>query len=142
MWDNKQLVEYGLLTANKDEKNPIERMSEMYFLIKSLICKENPDYVIIEGVQYQNNQKTYNQLSQMQGVIFSILFETKMPFNLIEATAWKKFCGIQGKKRVEQKASTIQMVKETFNIEVSEDIADSIGIGLWAINNVQEKKEI
>jgi len=143
LWENKRLLEYGMLEANKKEKNAIERMHEMYFLIKELIRTQNPNYVVVEHVQYQNNQKTYNQLSQLQGVIFSILFERNLGFTLIEPTAWKKFCNIQGRKRVEQKASTIQMVKDEYNLEVPEDIADSIGIGRWAVSNIKVgQKEI
>jgi hypothetical protein len=58
---------------------------------------------------------------------------------MIEPSAWTSFCLIKGRKRIEQKASTIQMVKNKYGIEVSEDIADAIGIGTWAINHIKTK---
>lgn len=134
--DNK-LDSYGTLDSNPNEKNPIERMKEQYDLMKKLIKKIKPDFVVLEEVQYQNNFNTYHQLSQLQGVILSILFERNLPFVFIEPTAWKSFCKIKGRKRVEQKANTIQMVKDEFNLNVSEDEADAIGIGKWAINNIK-----
>lgn len=139
IWDNKQLVDYGTLESNPKEKNPIERMKQQYDLIKKLFEDKNPDYIVIEDTQFQNNYKTYSQLSNLQGVIFSILFERNKPFTIIEPSAWKKFCSIKGRKRVEQKASTIQMVKEKFGLDISEDEADAIGIGIWAINKIKVK---
>lgn len=60
----------------------------------------------------------------------------RIPFILIEPTAWKSFSKIKGRKRAEQKASTIQMVHDRFGIEATEDEADAIGIGIWAVNNI------
>lgn len=137
IWDNKQLVDYGTLESNPKEKNPIERMKQQYDLIKKLFEDKNPDYIVIEDTQFQNNYKTYSQLSNLQGVIFSILFERNVAFTIIEPSAWKKFCSIKGRKRIEQKASTIQMVKEKFGLELSEDICDAIGIGIWAISKIK-----
>ena len=112
-------------------------MKQQYELIKKLFDSVKPDYIVIEDTQFQNNYKTYSQLSNLQGVIFSILFERNKPFTIIEPSAWKKFCSIKGRKRIEQKASTIQMVKEKYGLELSEDICDAIGIGIWAVNNVK-----
>ncbi len=137
IWENKNLINYGILESDTKEKNPVERMKQQYDLIKELVNKIKPNFICFEQTQFQNNYKTYSQLSQLQGIIFSILFETNLSFTVVEPTAWKKFCSIKGRKREEQKASTIQMVRDQFDLEVSEDIADSIGIGVWAINNVK-----
>lgn len=137
IWKNKELHSYGTLDADPKEKNPMERMYQMYFKIKELIDDIKPDFVVIEGVQFQNNYKTYSQLSQLQGIILSILFERDLQFIFLEPTAWKAFCKIKGRKRIEQKANTIQMVKDKFGLELSEDICDAIGIGLWTINNTK-----
>lgn len=136
------MIGYGLLNSNIKKNNPIERMKTMGKLISNKIDEINPDFVIVEGVQFQNNYRTYSQLSQMQGVIFNILFERNIPLSLIEPTAWKAYSKIKGKKRIEQKANTIQMVKNKFNIDVTEDEADAIGIGIWATNNIDKKGEI
>lgn len=134
------MIGYGLLNSNVKENNPLERMRIMGNLIRDKLRKLCPDVVVIEGVQFQNNYRTYSQLSQMQGVIFNILFEQNIEFRLIEPTAWKSYSKIKGKKRVEQKENTILMVRNKFNINVSEDEADAIGIGVWAINNINNKE--
>lgn len=116
-------------------------MRKMYFAVKQIIDIEKPDFVVIEAVQYQKNMRVFSQLSQLQGVLFSLFFELDIGFTIIEATAWKSFCKISGQKREEQKANTIQMVKDTYGIEVTEDEADAIGIGRWAVNNILKEVE-
>jgi Holliday junction resolvasome RuvABC endonuclease subunit len=136
IFKNKNLDTYGLLCANEDEKNPIERMKEMNDKIIALINNVKPDYIVFEQVQFQNNYGTFQQLSQLQGVIMAHLFLKDIGFTLIEPTAWKSFCKIKGRKRVEQKLNTQIFVKEKYGFNVSEDEADAIGIGTWSSNNL------
>ena len=140
VFSNNDLDTYGLLKSNTDEENPIERIKEMNEKIIALINNVNPDYIVFEQVQFQNNYGTFQQLSQLQGVIMAYLFKIDIGFNLIEPTAWKSCCKIKGRKRVEQKLNTQKFVKEKYNIDVSEDEADAIGIGYWAINNLKTTK--
>lgn len=142
IFNNNELDTYGLLESNKDESNPIERMKEMNDKIIALINDVNPDYIVFEQVQFQNNYGTFQQLSQLQGIIMAYLFKIDIGFNLIEPTAWKSCCGIKGRKRVEQKANTQKFVKDKYNIDVSEDEADAIGIGYWAIKSLKKVNNI
>ena len=109
--------------------------------VVELLDKYKADYVVLEQVQFQQNYRTYSQLSQLQGVLFSVLFEKDIGFCLVEPTKWKKYSNIKGRKRVEQKQDTIQKMKEKYNInDITEDMADSIGIGTWAVNNLKIKE--
>jgi len=139
LFTDNQLSDYGTLITNPKEKNPIERMKEQYDLIKKLIDKISPDFIVFEDCQFQQNYGTFQQLSQMQGVLMSILFEINIGFSVIQPTAWKSACGVKGKKRAEQKLSAIQIVKDMFGEIVTEDEADAIGIGLWSIKNIKIK---
>lgn len=136
LYNNSNLTHYGTFQSNPSEKNPIERMKQQYDLINKYIKTINPDFVIFEDTQFQNNFSTFQQLSQMQGVLLSILFERNIGFLIIQPTAWKSFCGVKGRKRQQQKESAIQIVKNKFNLSVSEDEADAILIGFWAINEI------
>lgn len=110
-----------------DEKLPIiERMKQMYDKIKEYVNAENPDYISIENVQYQNNFKVYQQLSQFQGVLYAYFFDTDMPFILLEPSAWRSFNEIKGRKRDEQKQAAIEKVKELYGITVTDDEAEAI----------------
>lgn len=68
------------------------------------------------------------------------LFKTDIGFKIIEPSAWKSFCKIKGRKREEQKKNTQVFVKGKYNIEVSEDEADAIGIGTWAISKIKKER--
>ena len=52
-------------------------------------------------------------------------------------SSWRKTCGIKqgrGVQRTTQKQNDINWVKQNFNIEVNDDIADAIGLGYAYIN--------
>lgn len=137
MFDNKKLISYGKLEVdNADETPPIERMNQMHEKISNLICNIKPDFIVFEDVQFQQNYGVFQQLSQLQGIVMALLFERNIGFQIVQPTKWKSCFGVKGRKRVEQKANTIQMVKEKYNLDVSEDEADAIGIGVWAINTL------
>jgi Holliday junction resolvasome RuvABC endonuclease subunit len=138
VWINKKLIKYGTLEVkNADKFNPWERMREMYWLISDFLDNEKPDIVGFEGVQFQNNYSVYQVLSEMRGVLATALIERDVAFVDIMPTEWKSFCKIQGKKREDQKLNTIQMVKREFNIDVTEDEADSIGLGLCLLSKIR-----
>jgi len=109
--------------------------------IQSVVKKHKPDYIVFENVQFQNNYGTFQQLSQLQGVLMAYLFEINIGFTIIEPSAWKSCCGIKGRKRVEQKKNTQIYVREKYGYDVSEDEADAIGIGTWAIKNIIKNKK-
>lgn len=136
LYDNSILVDYGTLQSNPKEENPIERMKQMYDNIKQCLNKYNPHFVVFENVQFQKNYGTFQQLSQLQGLIMALLFERNIGFQYVESTAWRAFCGVKGKKRAEQKANAIQIVKDKFNLSVSDDEADAILIGFWTVNKI------
>jgi len=137
VFKDSKLLKYGILNADEEEKNPIERMKQMNEKIIKLINSTKPSFVVFEDTQYQNNFSTFQQLSQLQGVIMAFLFEKNIGFSIIQPTAWKSVAGVKGRKRIEQKSSAIQIIKNTYNIDVSEDEADAILIGHWAIRNIK-----
>jgi len=135
LWEDDKLVDYGALDSSVKENLPLVRMEEMYKLVKNLTKTHNPDFVVIEGVQFQNNFNVYGQLSQMQGVLFSLMYERDIGFVVCEPTKWRSFFGIKGQKREEHKAAAIQYVKEKYRIEASEDTCEAILIGCWGVAN-------
>lgn len=137
LWKNNELVNYGIITSNLEEKNAIERMKQMYDEIKKLIKKTKPDFIVFENVQFQNSYETFQTLSQMQGVLMAYLFELNLGFQIIEPSSWRSFSKIKGRKRIEQKQNAINFVKEKFQIETSEDACEAILIGLWAVNKIK-----
>lgn len=105
--------------------------------IVKIIGITKPDFVVLENIQFQRNIATFKSLAQLQGCIMYHLNNLNIGYVFVEPSAWKSFCGIKGRKREEQKKNTIIYVKNKYNINVSEDIADAIGIGTWALDNLK-----
>lgn len=137
IWIDKKLITYGVLEVDPKEKNIIERMKLMSDLVIQLIQLEKPNYIVIEDTQLQNNTKTYQQLSQFQGVLMAYFFNIDIGFTVVKPSEWKSYCKIKGRKREEQKKNTIAFVKDRFGFDVSEDEADAIGIGVWAMSQIK-----
>ncbi|AHF08580.1 crossover junction endodeoxyribonuclease RuvC [Desulfitobacterium metallireducens] len=137
LFDDNKLITFGILEVDPAEKNIIERMKLMSDKITNLIESLSPDFIVFEDTQFQNNYKTYQQLSQFQGVIMLYLFQINISFCIVKPTEWKAACKIKGRKREEQKLNTIAFVKDKYGLDVSSDEADSIGIGEWAVNKIK-----
>ena len=47
-FNKKNLLRYGCVKSDTNEKNPLERMKNMHYEIKKLIDTYKPDYVVLE----------------------------------------------------------------------------------------------
>ena len=57
------------------------------------------------------------------------LFWEKIPYKVCPTNTWRSHCGVKGKTRVDKKRSMQNIVKKEFDVSVSDDEADAIGIG-------------
>ena len=107
-----------------------------YFI--ELINLYNPTLIVIEGVQFQSNAFTFAQLARLQGLLIDTCIEKQLLYQIVPPSTWRMI-GVKGRKRAEQKQSSIQFVKNTFNIDVDDDIADAINMGYYATKFIQIK---
>lgn len=137
VWNDNKLISHGVLDSNIKQNDYLERIKVMCELIEQLLDKYKLDYVGIEGVQYQNNFNTYHQLSVNQGAIAKILFDRDIPFEIIPVNTWRSYNEIKGnKKRAEQKATAIALVKELYKIDATDDECEAILIGRYLQNKI------
>lgn len=143
LWDDGELIDHGVIDikAGRTESSN-SRIRRMGCELTHLISEKNPDVVVMEQTQYQQNAVGFRVLCQMQGYMMSELDRMKLEFCFVEPASWRKWCGVTGRKREEQKQSAMRIAKEKYGIEnVTEDEADAIGIGLWAVlHTVEERK--
>ncbi|GLI51328.1 hypothetical protein TSYNTROOL_14140 [Tepidanaerobacter syntrophicus] len=118
------------------------RINQTKNYIKELIEDNDINFVFIEDIQYQKNQKTYKILANLQGVIINLLVELNISFEIISPSRWKSWNGIKGRKRAEQKKNTQEKCKEMLGREAMEDEADAICIGLYALHLLEQKDAI
>ena len=134
VWDNNKIIAHGVLNSDLKENNYMKRIQKMDLLIEQLIDQYKPDYVGIEGVQFQSNYEVYHQLSCNQGSIMKLLFDRGISFEVVPVNTWRSHNGIKGnKKRAEQKLAAIALVKELYDIDATEDECEAILIGRYLI---------
>lgn len=137
VFQDAKLVEYGLITSASTDL--IKRIHKMTDELKSIFEKYKIDKVILEEVRPEmgtQNIKTHRALMWLQGGIATMLhddYNFKLEnIEYLYPSEWRKICGIktgQGVRRESLKPLDIAFVKNTYNIDVNDDVADAIGIG-------------
>ena len=145
IYDSGKLIKYGTFTASGSKE--IERDIQIKQWLLSLIKQWKPDCVGIEGIQFEEkiggeNRRigvtTFETLARLQGILMATLTEAKQDYQICPTATWREFCGVKGRTRPDKKKSMRNLVKQWYDLEVSEDEADAIGIGRY-ISNVYNK---
>ena len=140
IYKHNKLIQYNYITATSNDL--FNRIKVMLNAINKLL-EQNPDleYVIMQQVRQEGfvNVKTYKALMYLQGCVQMIIHQKfkHLQTDFLYPSSWRKVCKIKqgrGVQRKQQKQLDIQWVKQNFNIEVNDDIADAIGIGYAYIN--------
>lgn len=125
------------------------RISYICDVVKKLIKKIKPDRVAFEEIyvapsfnpvtkrmDYSRvNISGFRSLSRLQGQLSRILWELKIPYDIILEAAWITAFGTYGKniKREERKADIMAKVNEMYGLDITvDDISDAIGIAYYA----------
>jgi len=119
----KEIVAYGVIKP-KGETN--ERIRTTIKRCLKLCEDYQPTFVYIEGIQIQKNPKVYEILAKLQGSLEIILEEKGYFVNVVKASEWRKRVGIKGRKRADVKKEAIEMVKELYGLDISEDEAEAV----------------
>lgn len=103
-----------------------------------------PDLIGIEGIQYEQNfgVTTFQALARLQGVVMETCYEAGIPFKVCATNTWRAHCGVKGRTRSDKKASMQKLIKDWFDVSVSDDCADAIGIGKYVAEGHQKRTEV
>ena len=144
VWDDGVLIYAGTFDAAAEDE--IERDIEIKNWLIQLINNYKPDIIGIEGIQLQqlNNKNvgvtTYQTLARLQGILMATCAEQKIDYVVVPPATWRSHCEVKGRTRADRKRSMQMKVKEWFDITVSDDVADAIGIGKYI--NDKHKKQV
>lgn len=138
IWDDGKLVYYDCV---KNVGELEVRLVKWSTWLKERLDEWQPDYVIVEDIQEQGNSGvvTYKILAMILGITLEILQERDIPHTSILNKKWQSMFSIAGSNRISQKKNVMERVKEYFSIEVSDDVADAILIGLYAVRQEHAK---
>ena len=120
-----QIVESGVIIPKKND-DTIDRIIYTIKRCLNLVRTHEVAFVFIEGVQVQRNPRVYEILAKLAGALEVMLYESGYLVNVAKASEWRKRVGIKGRKRADVKKEAIEMVKELYDLEVSEDEAEAV----------------
>lgn len=142
LFSDGELLRYGTFETQLSDE--IARDNTIKNWLISMINNWEPDFVGIEGIQYQKQVgvTTFETLARLQGILLNCLYEEQIPYEICHTGVWRKYCGVTGRTRVDKKRSMQQLVKEWYDVSVTDDCADAIGIGRYIIDNFAKKPEI
>lgn len=119
------IIESGVVIPNKND-DTIDRITYTIKRCLNLVRTNEVAFVFIEGVQVQRNPRVYEVLAKLAGSLEIMLYESGFLVNVVKASEWRKRVGIKGRKRADVKKEAIEMVKEIYGLEVSEDECEAI----------------
>lgn len=147
VYDNGELVGFGTYKTN-DKNDVTERINELKYWLITVIKEWQPDFIGLENIQLQtygnNGQQVelYRKLANAQGVLVDTCFEEKVPWDLVYASQWRKYCNVgEGASGRENKKKLAQeKVKLWYNQDCTQDEADAICIGKYFVGKLNTKK--
>lgn len=136
-----KLSDYKLLDCS-GTKEIEERMDEMGAALLRQLKEFAPNLVYIEMPKGGGgNVEMVRKLSEILGIVRAYCISKGVEHHEIMPSQWRKYCGIeQGKRtRSELKQLSMNYVKEQYGIEVNNDVADAICIGVGVINQYSQE---
>lgn len=137
VFDGEKLIDYKLITASSTDL--IKRIQKITKEIQETIEEHTGiEKLVLEEVRPEDsvglNTNTHRALMWAQAAIAFMVHDSfpKIAMEYIYPGTWRKDCGIKtgrGIKRDALKKADIQFVKDNYNLDVNDDVADAICIG-------------
>lgn len=123
------------------DKSAPERFKKMCLAILSCLDSASPTVIYMEEAAVVRNAQTQRALIRLQGVVYGWAIQHSAECNFIRPTEWRAHAGIHSgkKKRDVLKLEAVNVVKEKLNIDTNDDVAESILIGIAAINKYNKE---
>lgn len=122
-------IKHILIDCHK-EKDAFKRIPMMADEICSYLDSVfDIDVIIMEKSILKTNIDTVQKLSNLAGAIMLYAFQNNIKFEHPTPPEWRKKIGLEQSKKIKRevlKAEAIKAVKQEYNIDVSDDEAESI----------------
>ena len=139
---NKKLVRYGTFEVDKEDE--IVRDYEIKTWLINMIENFKPDIIGLEGIQYQQyaGVTTFATLARLQGILMETIYELKIPYVICPTGTWRHHCGVKGKTRADMKRSMQLLAKQWYEVSITSDEADAVGIGKFVSDTNSSKIQL
>ena len=134
-FEDEKYIESGVIDMNKSKLDTPERSFEMAKALWKIIKKYNPEHLVIEDTQQQNNIKTVITLARLQGMVIGYAEAHKVNVHILLPSQWRAaLLYLQGPKikRAELKQQSIDYVKNNLGLDLQEDEAEAVSEGIAA----------
>lgn len=132
IFENNVLADSGIISIKDSNFN--KRLFKLYNEVKELLINFNINCIIIEDIQLDNsvanNINTFKLLAEVMGILELLFTQLKIPYQIIAPSSWRSKCQIKGPSRKQFKQAAQNFVKKEYGLDVSEDTADAICIGV------------
>lgn len=145
IFDGKKLVKSGVFNTTESEE--MARDTQIRDWLISIVKMWKPDVVGLEDIQLQKtdgniNIITYKILAHLQGILMQVLHELKTEYRLCPPATWRSHCNVKGRTKSDKKKSMQLIVKQMYDITVTNDEADAIGIGKYLGDTITDQDTI
>lgn len=144
LFDDKTLIAYGKF--NVPATKSIEQRLNL-FIKEIMKLEEQYQFkdIFFEDIQYQNNAETYKKLAFVQAALIIWCYNTSHKFTILAPSHWRSILKNNykvnfGRSRKEQKQKAQELVRQTYQVEVSEDEADAICLGTAALKEKEQNR--
>lgn len=131
VYTNGALTDMKLIRANESDSEA--RMKNMIEQIYGAIRYYKPDIIVIETPTVTRNAKGARELTTVFGAIYGFAVDNNIFFMHYRPSEWRsKVRNAEEsvpRKRAEQKQWAIDKVKNEYDVDVSDDVAEAILIG-------------
>ena len=124
--------ESGVIDDFKKVKNGYERLKLMTKELLDSIGQLKPDIIVIEKDVVFGNMIVIDMLMKIIGAVYGFCLFNGITYYEFAPSEWRKYVKLQafGRKRDEFKKASIKYIKDNLNMDVNDDEADAICIGL------------
>ena len=147
IFDDNILIKYGSFTASRD--NEIARCALVKEWLISIIKSWQIDYVGLEGIQLQDESSgqrlgvtVFQSLAHLQGILMETCYSLKIPYEICPTNTWRHACGVKGRTRTDKKKSMQLLVKNWYDVNISDDESDAIGIGHYLTDKLHRSTTV
>lgn len=141
LFKDGELFECKQIDLSDSKSTTDVRMNLMGGNILRVLNEWMPELIYIEEPKGEGrNVELVHKLSEIIGIVRAWAIINGAPFEEVKPSVWRKYVGIsQGrKKREELKRDSINLVKDVYDIDVNDDVADSVCIGIAMLRRYSE----
>lgn len=143
IYDEGKLVYFDVMEFSGELD---KRYANIMKFMENVVSNWEPDLVVLEDIQLQQNSyggyNAFKVLAGLLGVIKAVLAKHNVNHIEVLNKVWQAKFMISGKDRATQKKNVVKKVKELFDVNVSDDVADAILIGKWAVSERKGKNNV